>query len=487
LTEKQTPIRREPAAPKGATAPAKEVEGVLQLEDTSEGSTQPVSAISGSGAPAGATGSNGQAMAPLRATPDTGGESSTAGFDTMLGALVVEAGLVTRDEMELCNSLMRESVATEDPRTLPDLLLEQDFITPRQLQRLRNEFEAKKSTQRIPGYRILRKIGQGAMATVFLARQLSLDRDVAIKVLPKKFSQNTKFIERFYKEGKAAAQLNHPNIVAAYDVGQAGEHHYFVMEYVDGLTVFDRLVKEKRLDEQIAIKSMIQVAKALQHAHARGFIHRDIKPKNIMYTSTSVVKLADLGLARAMSDKEAAKAEAGRAYGTPYYISPEQIRGEVQIGPPADIYGLGATFYHMVTGRVPFEGKNPSAVMHQHLKAELVPPDHLNPKISAGTAAVIEMMMAKNADERYQNATDLLTDLQMLADSQPPHFARKALDLSDVATAIATETVTAPVVVQPKKSAATEAAGNPLMMIAFVLLGLSLLANLVLLAVMAMG
>jgi len=455
---------------------------LLQLEDTSEGSTQQLAAEAASPVSV-----NGQNIEPLKASPAdaAGSESSTAGFDTMLGALVVESGLVTRDEMELCNSLMREATTTEDPRTLPDLMLEHDFITPRQLARLRSEFEAKKSTQRIPGYRILRKIGQGAMATVFLARQLSLDRDVAIKVLPKKFSQNTKFIERFYKEGKAAAQLNHPNIVAAYDVGQAGEHHYFVMEYVDGLTVFDRLVKEKRVDEQVAIRNMIQTAKALQHAHARGFVHRDIKPKNIMYTSQGVVKLADLGLARALSDKEAAKAEAGRAYGTPYYISPEQIRGEVHIGPPADIYGLGATFYHMVTGRVPFEGKNPSAVMHQHLKAELIPPDHINPKISNGTASVIEMMMAKNPAERYQNASDLLTDLELVAQGQPPHFAHKALDLSDVATAIAKEVPTQPVVVQTRKTAAAEAAGSPLMMVAFVMLGLSLLANLILIAMLA--
>jgi serine/threonine-protein kinase len=472
---------RQPLSRPDAKPPArKDAESFLQLEDTSAGSTQPVSQSGDAG-----SSKNGQPMAPLKAVPDLGGgESSTAGFDTMLGTLVVDSGLITRDEMEMCNTLLRDSVASEDPRTLADLLLEQDFITQRQLQRLRTDFEARKSTQRIPGYRILRKIGQGAMATVFLARQLSLDRDVAIKVLPKKFSQNSKFIERFYKEGKAAAQLNHPNIVAAYDVGQAGEHHYFVMEYIDGPTVFDRLVKEKRVDEQTAVRNMVQIARALQHAHARGFIHRDIKPKNIMYTSTGVVKLADLGLARAMSDKEAAKAEAGRAYGTPYYISPEQIRGEVQIGPPADIYGLGATFYHMVTGRVPFEGKNPSAVMHQHLKAELVPPDHVNPKISSNTAAVIEMMMAKNPSERYQSASDLLTDLELLAQGQPPHFARNAIDLSGVATAIASETVTAPVVMQPKKSVSADAS-SPLLMIAFVLLGLSLLANLVMIALLA--
>jgi serine/threonine-protein kinase len=461
-------------------------ESVLKLEDSNAGSTGPMDG----GASADDSGSRKKDKdARLTAAQNLGdsavGESSTGGFDTMLGSLVVENGLVTPDEIEMCNSRMRESANSEDPRTLADLLLENDYLTTRQLQRIRNEFEAKKSTQRIPGYRIQSKLGQGAMATVFLANQLSLDRNVAIKVLPKKFSANAKFIERFYKEGKAAAQLNHPNIVAAYDVGQAGEHHYFVMEYVDGPTVYDRVVKEKRISESEAIKLTIGVAKALQHAHARGFIHRDIKPKNIMMTKQGVVKLADLGLARAMSDKEAAKAEAGRAYGTPYYISPEQIRGEVKIGPQADIYGLGATFYHMVTGRVPFEGKNPSAVMHQHLKAELMPPDHINSKLSGGTAQVIEMMMAKNAAERYQNATDLLEDLELIAQGQPPHFARQQLDLSGVTSAITDTIQTQPVVIEPPKKEGFSIFESPAVMIMLVFLGISVLANIIMIVLMA--
>lgn len=353
-----------------------------------------------------------------------------------MGKIVVDRGLMTSEELDLCRSLLQESVGTDSPRTLTDVLVANEFVTPRQLQRLRTEFEADRSSQKIPGYRIMRKLGSGAMATVFLARQLSLDRLVAIKVLPKKFSSNAKFIERFYKEGRAAAKLNDPNVVGAYDVGQAGEHHYFVMEYVDGDTVYDRIVAKKRFSESEAIEVVRQVASALKHAHERGFIHRDIKPKNIMISRSGTVKLADLGLARALSDKEAAEAESGRAYGTPYYISPEQIRGQVNIGPQADIYGLGATLYHMVTGRVPFEGKNPSEVMHRHLKSELVPPDHINPKISAGLAQVIEMMMAKDPRERYQSSADLMVDLDLLRKGQPPHFAQSKVGVSSVASVL---------------------------------------------------
>jgi serine/threonine-protein kinase len=150
-----------------------------------------------------------------------------------------------------------------------------------------------------------------------------------------------------------------------------------------------------------------------------------------------------------MSDKEAAEAEQGKAFGTPYYISPEQIRGEINIGPPSDIYSLGATLYHMVTGNVPFDGKNPSAVMHKHLKAELVPPDHVNPKLTSGISEVIEMMMAKSARDRYQTCADLLVDLKAVRAGKNPPIAHKdiaGLDLAGLAKAEqAAQTVSLPV------------------------------------------
>jgi serine/threonine-protein kinase len=329
--------------------------------------------------------------------------------------------------------LFQDTEGNATGHTLADILVNHQFLTRRQLDRLQIDFDTRKSTQRIQGYRIIRKLGSGAMATVFLAQQESLDRPVAIKVLPKKFSENEEFLERFYKEGRAAAKLNDANIVQAYDVGKSGEFHYFVMEYVDGDTVFEQIIEKKKLSEQEAMPIIRQVALALKHAHDVGFIHRDIKPKNIMIAKTGDVKLADLGLARALDDVEAAEAEAGRAYGTPYYISPEQIRGKKKITPAADIYGLGATLYHMVTGKVPFSGKNPSDVMHRHLKQELVPPDHINPSLSPGFSQIIEMMMAKDVSARYQNASDLIEDLDAVAAGGSPQFAQPALDFAKLA------------------------------------------------------
>ncbi len=359
--------------------------------------------------------------------------ASTFGFETILGILVVDSGLVTTEELSECSNLLQDSDGNATGHTLADILVNHNFVTRRQLDRLQTDFDTRKSTQRIQGYRMIRKLGAGAMATVFLAQQESLDRPVAIKVLPKKFSENKEFLERFYKEGRAAAKLNHANIVQAYDVGQSGEYHYFVMEYVDGTTVYDQIIEKKKLSQEEALPIIRQVAKALQHAHERGFIHRDIKPKNIMIAKNGDVKLADLGLARALGDREAAEAEAGRAYGTPYYISPEQIRGKKNITTATDLYGLGATLYHMVTGKVPFPGKNPSDVMHRHLKQELVPPDHLNPSLSAGFSQIIEMMMAKDVRLRYQNASDLIEDLDTVQSGGSPQFAQPTLDFAMLA------------------------------------------------------
>ncbi len=359
--------------------------------------------------------------------------ASTFGFETILGKLVVDNGFVTQEELSECSSLLQDSKGNATGHTLADILVNHQFLTRRQLDRLQIDFDTRKSTQRIQGYRIIRKLGSGAMATVFLAQQESLDRPVAIKVLPKKFSENKEFLERFYKEGRAAAKLNDANIVQAYDVGQSGEYHYFVMEYVDGDTVYEQIVEKKKHSEKEAIPIIRQVALALKHAHKVGFIHRDIKPKNIMIAKNGDVKLADLGLARALDDQVAAEAEAGRAYGTPYYISPEQIRGKKNITPSADIYGLGATLYHMVTGKVPFSGKNPSDVMHRHLKQDLVPPDHINTSLSPGFSQIVEMMMAKEVSQRYQNASDLIEDLDAVAAGNSPQYAQPALDFAKLA------------------------------------------------------
>jgi serine/threonine protein kinase len=289
---------------------------------------------------------------------------------------------------------------------------------------LQESGESSKKFQ-IPGYQVLSKIGKGSMGVVYKAKQMSVDRVVAIKILLDSLAQNKEFIKRFEREAKIAARLSHNNIVNAIDAGEVDGHYYFVMEYVEGDTIKDYLDKHKTFEEKEALRIILATAEALKHAHSRGLIHRDIKPENIILTRDGGVKLADLGLARITDDEKWGLSEAGMAIGTPYYISPEQVRGQTNIDIRADIYSLGATLYHMVTGRVPYGGETPSEVMRKHVdpKVTMVPPDHLNTNLSGGLGMVVETMMSKNREHRYQSPDDLILDLKCLQRDESPMIA----------------------------------------------------------------
>ena len=204
------------------------------------------------------------------------------------------------------------------------------------------------------------------------------------------------------------------------------------MEYVEGHTVYEHMVKEGPYSEKEALAIGLQIAHALDHAHQAGLIHRDVKPKNILITAEGLAKLADMGLARDVSDREVAEAEVGKACGTPYYIAPEQIRGHVDVDFRTDIYSFGATLYHMVTGRVPFEGSEINVILRKHLKDPLLPPDHIRPELSDGFCEIVELCMKKKPDRRYATTDDLIADLQAVADGGPPLHARQLLDVGDL-------------------------------------------------------
>ncbi len=411
----------------------------------------------------------------------------TSNLDTEVGKAVVEMGMATRTELDFCREQQKQSSEQPGPSTLAELLVENNFITVNQAKRIRGLLDDRRNSQ-IPGYALLSKLGKGAMATVYKARQISLDRIVAIKVLPKKMSDNPEFVDRFYKEGKAAARLSHNNIVQAIDVGSTPDgYHYFVMEYIEGKTLYDIMQpppygEGRSFSEAEALDVMIQMADALAHAHLRGLIHRDVKPKNIILTPQGVAKLTDLGLARATDDKVTAESEAGKAYGTPYYISPEQIRGEIDIDFRADIYSLGATMYHLVTGRPPFDGETPTAVMHKHLKDPIVPADHINTALSAGVGEIIEMAMAKRREERYLATEDMLEDLRTVRSGQPPRHAHRDVDLDAVAQIEETgKTIDLPAPPGESTAASSSPWQHPAVVAAALTAGFSLLINLILL------
>ncbi len=271
----------------------------------------------------------------------------------------------------------------------------------------------RKKQQIIPGYRILKKLGAGGMGAVYLAKQKSMDRLVALKVLPRKHADNRKFKERFFREARAAGRLNHPNIVAGIDASEAGGYCYLVMEYVEGESVAERIDRSGAISETESLAIGIQIAKALAHAWENNIVHRDVKPANFLLARDGTAKLCDLGVAKAPSD--ANLTQDGTALGTPNYIAPEQAKGAADVDFRADIYSLGASLYCMLSGRPPFEGPTAPAVMMKHLTEPLTPLRKRAPDVSKATAAVVEKMLAKKPGQRYRDAASLLADLEAAA------------------------------------------------------------------------
>jgi serine/threonine protein kinase len=354
-------------------------------------------------------------------------KSSSTVDETQLEKSIIRRGLATPAEIEACKAQRKQLVAKENDssQSLLEIMVEAKVLTRSQVTRLVQQVGDANRKFQIPGYQMIQKLGKGSMGIVFKAKQISVDRVVAIKILLDPLAQNKEFIKRFEREAMIAAKLSHNNVVNAIDAGQIDGHYYFVMEYVEGPTIKDYLDKNKTFDEKEALRITLAIAEALKHAAHRGLIHRDVKPENVILTRQGEVKLADLGLARVTGDEKWVLSEAGMAIGTPYYISPEQVRGQTNIDIRADIYSLGATLYHMVTGRVPYGGETPNEVMRKHVdpNVTLVPPDHLNSRLSGGLGMVVETMMAKNREHRYQNPDDLILDIKCLQRGESPMIA----------------------------------------------------------------
>ena len=274
---------------------------------------------------------------------------------------------------------------------------------------------------RFGDYEILAELGAGGMGRVYRAKDLTLERMVALKTLAPQFGSDTGFVQRFLKEARAAARLNHPNIVQIYDFGQVGETYYLAMEYVDGHSL-GAYLRRGHFSERDAILVIRHACRALAVAHAEGLVHRDIKPDNLMLTSKGEVKLVDLGIAKRV-DEDQSLTQTGQAVGTPHYISPEQIRGTRDVDARADIYSLGATLYHLVTGHTPFKGTSGALVMSMHLAQPLADPRTYVAGLSEGLCRVIRKMMAKDRAERYADVDTLDRDLYRLQTGEVPEGA----------------------------------------------------------------
>ncbi|HLT58791.1 MAG TPA: Stk1 family PASTA domain-containing Ser/Thr kinase [Limnochordales bacterium] len=262
-------------------------------------------------------------------------------------------------------------------------------------------------------YRIQAKIGDGGMAVVYRALDIVLHRPVAIKCLRPQFASDPEFRQRFIQEAQAAASLSHPNVVNIFDVGRAGDVHYIVLEYVQGRNLKEILREEGRLSPRRAAHIARAVARALEAAHRRQLIHRDIKPHNILITPEGRVKVTDFGIARAAST--ATLTQTGTVIGSVHYFSPEQARGEA-VGPASDLYSLGVVLYEMLTGTVPFVGESPIAVAIKHVQEEPVPPRRHVPTIPVWLERVVLKALAKDPAQRYASAEEMAQDLAWRTD-----------------------------------------------------------------------
>ena len=257
-------------------------------------------------------------------------------------------------------------------------------------------------------YEILEVIGTGGMAVVYKARCHRLNRLVAVKILKDEYSQDEEFRRRFHAEGQAVAMLSHPNIVSVYDVSTSAEADYIVMELVDGISLKQYMEKKGVLNWKETLHFSMQIAKALEHAHSRGIVHRDIKPHNVMVLKNGSVKVTDFGIARIMSKGNTLTKE---ALGSVHYISPEQAKGS-RVDNRSDLYSLGVVMYEMMTGRPPYDGESPVAVAIQHINGGAPMPSTLNPNIPGGLEQIIMKAMAHDPNDRYESATAMLYDME---------------------------------------------------------------------------
>jgi serine/threonine-protein kinase len=261
-------------------------------------------------------------------------------------------------------------------------------------------------------YLILRRLGQGGMGQVYLAEQRSLKRRVALKILKSELAASPTSLKRFQLEAEAAARITHANIVQVYAFGATERRHFIALEYVDGCTLRDYVLRKGPPPLALALSIMRQAAAALQRASEHGVIHRDVKPENVLLTRKGEVKVADFGLSRCLTEDQQPLhlTQSGVTLGTPLYMSPEQVEGR-PLDPRTDIYSLGATFYFMFTGRPPFQGRSAFEVAVQHVQAEPEPLRQLRPDVPEPLNRIIRKMMAKRPEHRYVNGRELLRDL----------------------------------------------------------------------------
>ena len=340
------------------------------------------------------------------------GDRPMAGLqDSVFAGRALASGLLTAEQLQQSWRALRQELGTAcDDRQFARYLVKQGLLTRYQAELL---MAGRTEGFFLEKYKILDEIGSGGMGRVFKAQHTELGRLVALKVLPRVRASREGAVERFMREARASAQLDHPNIVRTYDVGEDHDVHFITMEYVEGATVFQTVKEHGLMDARAALEITAQVTRGLSHAWQRGIIHRDIKPGNVLLAKDGTAKVLDMGLAQYFDEETAGTtAERGRrAIGTGDYMSPEQARGVAEVDFRADIYCLGCTLYFMLARRPPFHGRTTREKLRKHRIVRPRPVQRYNPKVPDRVAAIVRRMMSKRPRERYNSAEELLADL----------------------------------------------------------------------------
>ena len=264
----------------------------------------------------------------------------------------------------------------------------------------------------IYGYEIVTELGKGSMGVVYKARHIFTDRIVALKILPLRLAARSQNLERFKREAMALMKINHVNVVRAFDFGGSEEYYYLALEYIEGETLEEALDRQGRIPENEALDLVRQVALGLQCAADLGIVHRDIKPENVMLTRDGVAKICDFGIVKLQDHSEGGLTIAGTTVGTPFYISPEQARGQDDLDLRSDIYSLGVSLFHLATGQVPFTGNSQGAILVRHILEDVPDPRSVRPELSDALAGIIKRMCCKAPDDRYPDARELVSDIE---------------------------------------------------------------------------
>ena len=341
-----------------------------------------------------------------------------------VGQLAVEAGLLTEDQLLACRKTQEDARASgRSAPEIDELLVEKGYLDDDQLrlmkkagERLRRD-ELRSQPMRIGGCEVIGKLGDGGLGTVYKARQISMGRVVALKVLHKKWMKDEEFKKRFLLEARLAGRLSHQNLIQVFDVGRDHDQYFFAMEYIDGETVEQIIDRDGPMPVDRAFDVATQVLRAITYIWKHKIVHRDIKPGNIMVTRSRITKLADFGFVKSKFDP--LLSSEGEVLGTPDYISPEQALGQADIDFRSDIYALGASLYHMLAGRPPFGGTS-SEVMEKHIREEPADPREYREDLPEPVVHLLQKMMAKNPDERYSNTQEIFEDFELVRMGQDP-------------------------------------------------------------------